>query len=148
MPRLETITRSGSWPVGCPTGARTEEAIAVIRPLADAGDDVAELWLARLLADGAHLDELRQRAASSGYHALHELAGWLAGHRCLEELRELVVDQRQLLSGWLAGQHQIEVVRLAADLGDGQARQRVVRWLARLRERANDGDDHAPATAG
>jgi hypothetical protein len=27
--------------------ARTEEVIEVIPPLADAGDDVAELWLAR-----------------------------------------------------------------------------------------------------
>src|SRR5260370_5219923 len=40
---------------------RTEEAIEVIRPLADAGDDVAELWLARGLPAGDHLDELRQR---------------------------------------------------------------------------------------
>ncbi len=72
--------------------ARTEEAIEVIRPLAGAGDDVADLWLARWLADGDHLDELRRRAASGSYSALHELAGWLAGHEHLDELRELVVD--------------------------------------------------------
>jgi hypothetical protein len=69
--------------------AMTEEASTVIRPLADAGDDVAELWLARWLADGDHLDELRQRAASGGYHALHELARWLAEHDRHGELREL-----------------------------------------------------------
>ncbi len=68
--------------------ARTEEAIAVIRPLADAGDDVAELWLARWLADGDHLDELRQRADSGGYHALPELARWLADHDMYNELRQ------------------------------------------------------------
>jgi len=123
--------------------AKTEEAIAVIRPLADAGDDIAQLWLARWLAERDHLDELRQRAASGGHHALLELAGWLADHGCLEELRELVVDQRQLLSSWLARQHQMEVVRLAADLGDDDARRRLARWLARLRERADGGDAHA-----
>ena len=63
--------------------ARTEEAIEVIRPLADAGDEVAELWLARWLADAGHPDELRQRAAGGSYPALHELAGWLAGHELL-----------------------------------------------------------------
>jgi hypothetical protein len=36
------------------------------------------LWLARWLADGDRLDESRQRVASAGYHALHELARWLA----------------------------------------------------------------------
>jgi hypothetical protein len=122
---------------------RLEEAIEVIRPLADIGEDVAELWLARWMADGDHLDELRQRAASGGYHALHALAGWLADHGRLEELRELLVDQRQLLSNWLAGQHQMEIVRLAAELGDDDARQRLARSLARLRERADSGDDHA-----
>jgi hypothetical protein len=41
--------------------ARTEEGIEVIRPLADAGDDIVELWLAWWLAEPDHLDELRQR---------------------------------------------------------------------------------------
>lgn len=68
--------------------ARTEEAIAVIRPLADAGDDVAELWLARWLADQDQSDELRQRADSGDYHAQYELTGWLAGHDMLGELRQ------------------------------------------------------------
>ncbi len=34
-------------------------------------------------------------------------------------------------------------VRLAADLGDDDARRHLERWLARLRERADAGDDHA-----
>ena len=46
--------------------------------MADGGDQVAELWLARWLADGDHLGELRQRGASGDYPALHELAEWLA----------------------------------------------------------------------
>ncbi len=119
--------------------ARTEEAVEAIRPLADAGDDVAELWLARWLADGDQIDELRQRAGVGSYHALLELAG----HGCLEELRALVADQRQLLSGWLARQHDMKVVRLAADVGDNDARRRLERWLDRLCERAAAGDDHA-----
>ena len=124
--------------------ARTEEAIAVIRPLAGAGDDVADLWLARWLADGEHLDELRQRAASGNYHALLELAGWLARHGPLEALRELVVQHRHLLllSGWLARQGDMKLVRLAAELGDDDAQRQLERWLARLHERAGAGDEH------
>lgn len=122
---------------------RTGEAIDVIRPLADAGDDVAELWLARWLAFGDHLGELRQRATSGSYPALQELAGWLAWHGHLDELRELIAEHRDLLASWLARQHNMEVVRLAAELGDDAARQHVQRWLARLRERAAAGDEHA-----
>jgi hypothetical protein len=123
--------------------ARTEEAIEVIRPIAEAGDDAAGLWLARWLADGDHLDELRSRAASGSYAALHELAEWLAGHEHLDELRELVVGHRELLAGWLARDHGMRVARLQAQLGDDKARRRLQVWLARLRERAGAGDEHA-----
>lgn len=123
--------------------ARTGEAIEVIRPLADAGDDVAELWLARWLADGDDLDELRQRAADGSYPALHELAGWLARHEHLDELHRLVVAHWDLLSSWLARQHGMTEARLAAELGDVKARRRLQLWLARLRERAAAGDEHA-----
>jgi hypothetical protein len=122
---------------------RTGEAIELIRPLADAGDEIAELWLARWLADGDELGELRSRGASGSYSAVHELAGWLASHEHLDDLRDLVVDHRELLSGWLARQDDMRVRRLAAELGDEYARQGLVRWLARVRERAADGDEHA-----
>ena len=128
---------------GLPDRAKLDEAIEVIRPLADAGDDVAELWLARWLADGDHLDELRRRAASESYPALHELAEWLARHQHLDELRQLVVAHWELLSGWLARQHGMREAQLAAELGDAKARRRLQRWLARLRERAEAGDEHA-----
>lgn len=123
--------------------ARTEEAIEVIRPLADAGDEVAEMWLARWLADADKPGELRRRAASGSYPALYELAQWLAGREQLDELRELVVAQRELLSGWLARDHGMRVTRLLAELGDDAARRRLRVWLARLRERADAGDEHA-----
>ncbi len=59
------------------------------RPLADAGDDAAELWLARWLADCDRLDvELRECAGTGGYHATHELARLLADHDLLDELRD------------------------------------------------------------
>jgi hypothetical protein len=122
---------------------RTEEAIRIIRPLAGAGDEVAELWLARWLADADHLGELRRRAASGNYPALHELAEWLARHEHLDELRELVAGHWDLLSGWLARQHGMREVRLAAEFGDDRARRHLRRWLASLRERAAAGDEHA-----
>src|SRR5215471_15388570 len=77
--------------------ARTEEAIEVIRPLADAGDDMAGLQLARWLADRDQAGELRQRAASGSYYAVHELTEWLAWHERYEELRQLMVDHWELL---------------------------------------------------
>jgi hypothetical protein len=135
--------------------ARTEEAIAVIRPLADAGDDVAELWLARWLADGDHLDELRHRAASGGYHALRELRRRLAERDMLDELRELALaadaDRRLLVvqAAVETGTAGIDVLRVLADLGDKTARSRLARRLARqgrleeLRERAESGDAYA-----
>ena len=116
----------------------------MVTALADAADEVAELWLARWLADGDHVDELRQRAASGNYPALHELAGWLAEHEHLDELRGLVVDYGELLARWLAqGGYGMRVARLAAELGDQAARRRLQIWLARLRERAAAGDERA-----
>jgi CRP-like cAMP-binding protein len=37
----------------------------------------------------------------------------------------------------------MEVLRLKADLGDDHAQQRLVHWLARLRERAQADDEYA-----
>ncbi len=113
-----------------------DEAITVIRPLADAGDDIAQLWLARWLAERDDVDELRRRAGTGDSHALYHLAGWLADQGRLDELRELLTDHRELLaSSWepTYGQHQMDVLRLKADLGDDHARQILLRWLARLR---------------
>jgi hypothetical protein len=73
------------------------------------------------------------------------LAGWLADHGRLDELRELLTDHRELLaSSWgpTSSQHQTEVLRLKADLGDDHAQQMLVRWLARIR-RAQAGNEHA-----
>jgi hypothetical protein len=58
-------------------------------------------------------------------------------------LRQLVAGQWDLLSGWLARQHGMTEARLAAELGDAKARRRLGMWLARLRERAGAGDEHA-----
>jgi hypothetical protein len=120
-----------------------DEAISVIRPLADADDDIAQLWLARWQAERDDVDELRQRAGTGDSYALRHLAGWLADQGRLDELRELLTDHRELLtSSWEStdGQHQIEVLRLRADLGDDHARQILVRWLARVRLRTQAGN--------
>jgi hypothetical protein len=76
-----------AFPYDGPDRVKLAEAIDVIRPLADVGDDVAELWLARWLADSDRLDELRQRADQGSYHAGRLLARSLAGHDLLGELR-------------------------------------------------------------
>lgn len=49
----------------------------VLRVLADLGDKGGRAWLARRLARGGHLDELRQRAAGGDEYARH----------CLDEAR-------------------------------------------------------------
>jgi len=70
-----------------PDRAGLGEAIELIRPLADAGDDITELWLARWLADCGRLEELRQRADRGSYHAARKLACCLADRDLLDELR-------------------------------------------------------------
>jgi len=98
----------------------------------------------RWLADGDHVDELRRRAEAGDCHALPQLAGWLADHEQLEELRELLTDHQELLaSNWGASQHQMTVLRLLADLGDDHTRQMLVRWLARMQQSAQSGSEHA-----
>jgi hypothetical protein len=77
-----------AFPYEGPDWAKLGEAIETIRPLADAGDDVAELWLVRWLADGDRLEELRQRADRGSYHAERLLARCLAARDLLDELRQ------------------------------------------------------------
>jgi hypothetical protein len=97
------------------------------------------------LAERDDVDELRRRAGTGDSHALWHLARWLAAQGRMDELRELLTDHRELLaSNWESahGQHLMGVLRLKADLGDDHARQRLVHWLARLRERAQ-ADEYA-----
>jgi hypothetical protein len=128
---------------------RPQEAIALIRPLADAGEDLAQLWLARWLAECDQAGELRQRAGAGDDHALYELAGWLAVHGRMTELRELISIEgglAALQAFWRTWQVDIEVLRLLADAGDDDAQRQLARWLARsgdlanLRQRAGAGD--------
>ena len=77
-----------AWCVSRPDQDKMAEAIEVIRPVADVGDEVAELWLVRWLIDGDRLDELRQRADGGSYYAVRELPRLLAKHDMLEELRQ------------------------------------------------------------
>lgn len=129
-----------------------QEALALIRPLADAGDGIAQLWLARWLAECDQAGELRQRADAGNDHALYELAGWLATHGRLTELHQLTGAEgglAALRAFWRSWQVDIDVLRLLADAGDDDARRQLARWLARfgdineLRQRADAGDEHA-----
>ena len=120
--------------------AGLDEAIEVIRPLADAGDDIASMWLARWLADAGQLGELRERAAGGSYHAVHELAEWLSRRKHWGELRQLMDDHWELLAVWQARQHDMNVVRLAAELGDDDARLQLDEWLSRRRARAAESE--------
>ena len=124
---------------------QVDEAIGVIRPLADADDDIPQLWLARWLAERDEADELRRRAGAGDPHALHHLAGWLAERGGLGELRELLAEHPELLaSSWAPtyGQHQLEVLRLRADLGDEDARRHLASWLTRMKERTQEDPEH------
>ena len=99
---------------------RPQEAIALIRPLADAGEDIAQLWLARWLAERDQAGELGQRAGGGDDHALYELAGWLAAHGRLTELRELISTEgglAALQAFWRTWQVDVGVLRLLADAG-------------------------------
>jgi hypothetical protein len=112
---------------------RLQEAIALISPLADAGEDIAQLWLARWLAGCDQAGELRQRADAGDDHAVYELAGWLAAHGRLTELRELVSaggGLAALQAFWRTWQVDVGVLRLLADAGDDDAQRQLARWLS------------------
>lgn len=53
---------------------RTQAAIEVIRPMAD-GENVAEMWLARWLAEDDYVNELRQRAGGGVTRPCRSLPG-------------------------------------------------------------------------
>ncbi len=113
---------------------RPQEAIALIRPLADTGDGIAQLWQARWLAESDQPGELRQRVNAGDDYALYELAGWLAVHGRLTELRELIsIDGglAALQAFWRTWQADVEVLRLLAGAGDDDAQRQLARWLAR-----------------
>jgi hypothetical protein len=119
---------------------RPQEAIELIRPVADAGEDIAQLWLARWLAESDQAGELRRRADAGDDHALYELAGWLAVHGRLTELRELISIEgglAALQAFWRTWQVDIEVLRLLAGAGDGDAQRQLARWLARSGDSTN-----------
>jgi hypothetical protein len=69
-----------------------------LRQRADGGDYHAQQELPGCLAESGHLDELRQRAEGGDDHALQVLAGWLADHRPLDELRELITAKEGRLA--------------------------------------------------
>jgi hypothetical protein len=126
-----------------------------LRQRADSGGYYAVRELARRLGEHDMLDELRERSGRGDDHALGELARRLAALNMREQLRELVdaadADRQPMIvqSAGSAAAAGIDVLRMVADLGDNNARRRLVRRLARegrldeLRDRAEHGDDYA-----
>ena len=128
---------------------RYAEAVDLIRPLADAGEDVARLWLARWLAD-SDTAELRRRAQTGDFYCLEVLADSVRWRASAEEWREVLCrpDGRLVpgLEAWLARQGDVEVIRVGAAAGDEECQRRLDRWYVRMaecRRRAAAGDTHA-----
>jgi hypothetical protein len=107
----------------------------MIHPPGEDIEDAERWWQAYLLAEDDQAGELRERSAAGDEHARRQLASWLADRARTQDAIEVIRP--------LARQHDLKVVRLAADLGDDDARRRLERSLGRLRERAEAGDGHA-----
>ncbi|MCP2323367.1 tetratricopeptide (TPR) repeat protein [Hamadaea flava] len=109
-------------------------AIALFRPLADAGDENASRYLAELLGDQNHVDELRDRAGAGDWYASNELARWVATHGDVEELRLRAeagdVSARDQLDEVLALQGDVDQLRGRAHAGDPYACYLLVHHLA------------------
>jgi len=128
---------------------RYAEAVDLIRPLAEAGEDVARLWLARWLADSDPA-ELRRRAETGDFYCLEVLADSVRWRASAEEWREVLCrpDGRLVpgLEAWLARQSDVEVIRVGAAAGDEECQRRLARWYAKMaecRHRAAAGDTQA-----
>jgi hypothetical protein len=90
--------------------------------------------------DARHNLNVRQRANAGDDHALYELAGWLAVHGRLTELRGLISTEgglAALQAFWRTWQVDIEVLRLLADAGDDDALRQLARRLARSGDSTN-----------
>lgn len=97
------------------------DAVDLIRPLADAGEDLASLWLARWLAD-SDPTELRRRAQAGDFYCLQVLADSVRWRAPAQEWREVPCSPdgciRPGLEAWLARQGDVEVIRIGAEAGD------------------------------
>ena len=94
----------------------------MIRPLADAGEDLASLWLWRWLADSDPA-ELRRRPQAGDFYCLEVLADSVRWRAPAAPERRLVLctpDGRLMpgLEAWLARQGDVEVIRIGAVAGD------------------------------
>lgn len=125
------------------------DAVDLIRPLADAGEDLASLWLARWLADSDPA-ELRRRAQAGDFYCLQVLADSVRWRAQAEEWREVLCTPdgrvRPWLEAWLARQGDVEVIRIGAEAGDEECQRRLARWhvrMAEYRRLASAGDKHA-----
>ncbi|GAB3852749.1 hypothetical protein ACFPIJ_48270 [Dactylosporangium cerinum] len=136
---------------------RHDEALKILRPLADAGDPAAADELAELLMQLDQVEELQQRAEAGDNSAAEVLVEFLAAHHRIDDLYQLVsagdTYAGELLVHLLVEQGRIEdaiaVSRQHADAGDKYAAARLADLLAEhgftdeLRHRASTGDPRA-----
>jgi predicted negative regulator of RcsB-dependent stress response len=140
---------------------RDHEALTLSQQLADRGGAVSAYWLAKLLAEQGHVEQLRARADNGERFTAAQLARLLAEQGQVNELRartdngdrfaayrlaDLLAEQRQLKEA-------IQVLRPAADKGDDLAAYRLAELLAEqgqiedalqvLRPHADNGDTDA-----
>ncbi|GAA4731073.1 hypothetical protein Prum_069250 [Phytohabitans rumicis] len=135
-----------------------DEAAALLRPHADAGNRDASISLARVLGASGRVEELRLRADAGDQTAALSLVDLLVRMGDTDGLRQRADMGDLHAAGKLASlfveQHKlgdaIAVLRQAADAGEGDASRRLAVLLLKegnleeLRERASAGDQ--PAT--
>jgi tetratricopeptide (TPR) repeat protein len=138
---------------------KIDEALAVLRPHADAGDGPLATELAAVLAHHDRLDELRQRAIAGDHIAGMRLVGALV--RRYEDPEAAEVLQRMVDAGdWTAASMMVDSLRAAdrpdeavallrwfAEAGETYACVRLARWLREEGRRDEALDVLRPAAA-
>lgn len=105
---------------------RTEEAIAVLRPLADTNDPWASQMLVRMLVDLRRVDELRDRVDAGTWSADISLPDLLATLGRIDELRDLADNGNPhagfRLAAVLGQQGDVEQLRTRTNAGTAVSR--------------------------
>ncbi|MFY1670291.1 tetratricopeptide repeat protein [Plantactinospora sp. WMMB334] len=138
---------------------RIDQAIAVLRPHADAGDGHSATMLAALLVHHGRHDELRERASAGDHVAGMQLVRTLARWHRDPEAAEML--QRMVAAGyWPAASMMVDSLRAAdrhdealallrrfVDAGETSAAVVLARWLRREGRRDEALDVLRPAAA-
>ncbi|WP_203906836.1 tetratricopeptide repeat protein [Rhizocola hellebori] len=154
----ETAADAGVWPVAVRLArviaeqGRINEALDILRPRANSGDEAAAHALVDLLVDQGCVDELRERANAGDSNAAYRLVDVLTQQNRLEEGVSMLRERANAesfaarLADLLAQMGRIDELRDLADDGNAHAARLLANLLAahdrvdELRERASGGD--------